>query len=248
MRNELLAALPAADMQRWMPHLQYVDLRSGQVLYEAASRPEFVYFPLSAVVSLMSLTRDGASAELAVVGQEGMAGIAVLMGGGVMFSQAVVQAAGAAYRLPAPMLQAELKRPGPGLNMLLRYMQAVMAHVAQSALCNRYHSIDQQLCRRLLLGLDRSQSNDLAMTQEGAAYLLGVRREGVTAAALKLQRAGVIDYHRGAICVLDRPALEHRSCECYAKATSEHRRLLPALPARRPVPQRPAHFGLSLAT
>jgi CRP-like cAMP-binding protein len=254
MRNELLAALPASDRQRWLPQLQCVDLRNAQVLYEGGSRPEFVYFPITAVISLMSLTRDGASSELAVVGHEGMAGIAVLMGGGVMFSQAVVQAPGQAYRLRAATLQAEIQRPGPGLNMLLRYMQAVMAHVAQGALCNRYHSIDQQLCRRLLLGLDRSQSNDLEMTQEGAAYLLGVRREGVTAAALKLQRAGVIDYHRGRIRVLDRHGLEHRACECYAKATSEHRRLLPPLLSSRPAPpsnrapQRPSHYGLSLVT
>lgn len=237
MRNELLAALPAADRQRWLPQLQSVDLRSGQVLYDAGSSPTFVYFPSTAVISLMSLTRDGASAELAVVGQEGMAGIAVLMGGGVMFSRAVVQASGQAYRLHAQTLQAELERPGPGLSVLLRYMQALMAHVAQTALCNRYHSIDQQLCRRLLLGLDRSESDELAMTQEGAANLLGVRREGVTAAALKLQQAGVIRYHRGQISVLDRQRLEHRACECYAKATKEHRRLLPPLlPRRQPPP------------
>ena len=153
----------------------------------------------------------------------------------------------------ASALQGQLQRPGPGLNTLLRYMQAVMGHVAQTALCNRYHSIDQQLCRRLLLGLDRTQSNDLDMTQERVANLLGVRREGVTAAALKLQRAGVIDYRRGRICVLDRHGLEHRACECYAKATREHRRLLPTpLPSPPPPPsrspKRPSHVGLSLVT
>ena len=256
LRNELLAALPAAHRQRWSPQLEPVDLSVGQVLYECGSRPAFVYFPSTAVVSLMSLTRDGASTELAVVGQEGLVGIAVLMGGSVVFSQAVVQAAGQAYRLPAPTLQAELQRPGPGLALLLRYMQAVMAHVAQTALCNRYHSIDQQLCRRLLLALDRSEHNDLQMTQEGVANLLGVRREGITAAALKLQQAGAISYHRGRVCVLDRQLLEQRTCECYDKATQEHRRLLPRLkPVLTPPPPQqpqqpmwqPAHAALSLA-
>jgi CRP-like cAMP-binding protein len=261
MHNQLLAAMPGADRPRWQPQLERVSLSAGQVLHEPGSTPAFVYFPSTAVISLMTMTRDGASAELAVVGHEGMVGVAVLMGGSAMFSQAVVQAAGQAYRLSALTLKAELQRPGPGLNTLLRYTQALMAHVAQTALCNRYHSIDQQLCRRLLLGLDRSQTDELAMTQEGVANLLGVRREGVTAAALKLQQAGVIRYRRGQICVLDRARLEQRACECYASAKKEHERLLPRLPlpmlpvmpvlppaSRAPrAPQRPWPGGLSLA-
>jgi CRP-like cAMP-binding protein len=254
LQNQLLAALPAADRHRWWPHLARVALNHGQVLYEPGSSPVFVYFPSTAAISLMSTTRDGASAELAVVGHEGLVGIAVLMGGSVMFSQAVVQAAGQAYRLRAQMLQAELQRPGPTLNLLLRYTQALMVHIAQTALCNRFHSIDQQLCRRLLLGLDRSQSDELAMTQEAAAGLLGVRREGVTAAALKLQRAGVIRYRRGQICVLDRARLEQRACECYASARNEQDRLLPRqqqLPSPSPLPQAPPRSwpdALCLAT
>lgn len=251
-RNQLLAAFPTADRQRWLPHLECVSLSRGQVLYETGSTPAFVYFPSTAAVSLMSLTRDGASAELAVIGHEGMAGIAMLLGGSVMFSQAVVQASGQAYRLRAPVLQAQLQRPGPTLSLLLRYALALMAQVAQSALCNRYHSIDQQLSRRLLLGLDRADSAELAMTQEGVAHLLGVRREGVTAAALKLQQAGVIRYRRGQIFVLDRERLEQRACECYASARKEHERLLPRLQlVPTPVPRAPLRAwpgALSLAT
>jgi CRP-like cAMP-binding protein len=241
-RNRLLGALPDAQRQGWFAQLEPVQLHAGQVLFEAGSTPAFVYFPTTAVVSLMSMTRDGASAELAVVGHEGVVGIALFMGGNAMPNRAVVQASGQALRLRAPALAAGLQRGGPVLAMLLRYTQALIAHVAQTALCNRFHSIDQQLCRRLLLGLDRSDSHELAMTQEGVAGLLGVRREGVTAAALKLQHAGAIRYQRGHIRVLDRAQLEHGACECYASARNEYERLLPRplpqpLPPRAPAPQ-----------
>lgn len=225
-RNQLLDALPADERQRWWPHLQPVQLHAGQVLCEAGDRPRFVHFPTTAVVSLMSMTRDGGSAELALVGHDGVVGIAVFMGGDAMPSQAVVRSAGQAYRVPTAALKSLLADAGPSLGMLLRYTQALIAHVAQTALCNRYHSIDQQLSRRLLLGLDRAASDALDMTQEEAAGLLGVRREGVTAAALSLQRAGVIRYHRGRIQVLDRARLEQRACECYGAANREHARLL----------------------
>ena len=234
--NHLLAALPHADRRRWAPHLEAVTLHAGQVLHQPGSAPAFVYFPTSAVISLMSTTLDGASTELAIVGPEGMAGIAVLMGGSTMFSQAVVQAAGQALRLPSHALRGELRPSGAVLAMLLRYTQAVMVHLAQTALCNRYHSIDQQLSKRLLQALDRSSSAELAMTQESAANLLGVRREGITAAASRLQHAGIIRYHRGQIAVLDRARLEQSACECYASARNEHQRLLPALGLPPPLP------------
>ena len=236
--NQLLGSMPVSELQRWLPHLEPVCLHAGQVLVESGSMPAFVHFPTTAVVSLMSMTRDGASAELAVVGREGVVGIALFMGGNAMPSQALVQVSGRAFRLRAQALQSELQCAGPLLGMLLRYTQAMIAHVAQTALCNRYHSIDQQLCRRLLLGLDRSATDELAMTQEGAAGLLGVRREGVTAAALKLQHAGVIRYRRGHICVLDRARLEQRACECYAAAKKEYERLLPMPTAPRSMPLR----------
>ncbi len=226
-QNQLLAALPEAERKRWQAQLEPVTLEAGQVLCESGSTPAHAYFPTTAIVSLMYLTQEGASAELAVVGNDGVVGIALFMGGNATASRAVVQSAGQAYRLPAHAARRETGRVGPALGMLLRYIQAMIAQVAQTALCNRYHSIDQQLCRRLLLGLDRSPSDELRMTQEGAAHLLGVRREGVTAAARKLQDAGVIRYSRGHIAVLDRPQLERRTCECYAVAKKEYDRLLP---------------------
>jgi len=258
-QNHLLAALPQADYQRWAPHLESVELRAGQALYDAGSTATYVYFPSTAVISLVSMTLDGASVELAVVGAEGMAGVAVWMGSSTMFGQAVVQSAGHAYRLRAPTLRGELQPSGAVLALLLQYTQALMAHVAQTALCNRFHTIDQQLSKRLLLALDRSSADDLSMTQEGVANLLGVRREGVTAAALKLQHAGVIRYQRGHIVVLDRDRLEKCACECYACAKKEHQRLLPSMPTAdarsrvrlpqlRPVlPRRPWQVGFSLA-
>ena len=199
----------------------------GQVLSESGCTPAYAYFPTTAVVSLMYLTQDGASAETAVVGNDGMVGIALFMGGNATPSRAVVQVAGHAYRLPACAMRGEIDRSSLVLHMLLRYVQALIAQTAQTAVCNRHHSIEQQFCRRLLLGLDRSPSDELMMTHERAASLLGVRREGVTAAAQKLQRSGVIRYNRGRIAVLDRTRLEQGSCECYAAAKREHDRLLP---------------------
>ena len=226
-RNQLLAALSDADRERWRSRLEPVDLRFGQVLCESGSAPAHVYFPTTAVVSLLYRTQDGASTEIAVVGNDGVVGISLFMGGNATPSEAVVQSAGLGYRLSAQAVDDEVRRAGPVLGTLLRYTQAMIAQVAQTAMCNRYHSIDQQLARRLLVGLDRSPSDDLAMTQEGVANLLGVRREGVTAAALKLQQAGVIRYRRGHIAVLDRRLLEQRTCECYAVAKREYERLLP---------------------
>lgn len=227
-RNSLLAALPDAEFDRLQPALEPVDLRMSQVLCESGCTLAYVYFPTTAVVSLMVLTQDGASAETAVVGNDGMVGIALFMGGNATLSRAVVQVAGQAYRLPAHAVKGEVQRGGLVLHMLLRYVQALIAQTAQTAACNRHHSIDQQFCRRLLLGLDRSPSDELMMTHERAANLLGVRREGVTAAAQKLRRSGVIRYNRGHIAVLDRKRLEQSSCECYAAAKREHDRLLPA--------------------
>ena len=226
-QNQLLAALPAAEWNRWQPDLEPVDMRRGQVLSESGRTPAYVYFPTTAIVSLLYMTQDGASSEIAVVGNDGVVGISVFMGGNATPNRAVVQSAGQGYRLLAQVVKDEFDRGGPVLTMLLRYTQAMIAHVAQTALCNRYHSIDQQLCRRLLLGLDRLPSDELMMTQELLANLLGVRREGVTAAALKLQQAGVIRYTHGHIDVLDRPRLEQLTCECYTAARKEHRRLLP---------------------
>jgi CRP-like cAMP-binding protein len=225
--NHLLAALPAAEWDRWQPYLERVDLRFGEVLSAAGSTPAHVVFPTTAIVSLLCTTRDGSSAEIAVVGNDGVVGISLFMGGHATPNQAVVQSAGEGYRLLAQEARNEFNRAGPVLSMLLRYTQSVIAQVAQTAACNRYHSIDQQLCRRLLLGLDRSPSDELVMTQELVANLLGVRREGVTAAALKLQQAGVIRYSRGHIAVLDRQRLEQRTCECYSVAKKEYQRLLP---------------------
>ncbi|MEO8855903.1 MAG: Crp/Fnr family transcriptional regulator [Burkholderiaceae bacterium] len=225
--NQLLAILPDSEWQRWQGEFELVELVSGQVLTDSGRSSAFVYFPVTAIVSLLCMTQEGGSAEVAVVGNDGVVGVSVFMGGSAMPSQAVVQSAGQAFRLRAQLIKDEVERSGPMLKILLRYAQAMLAQVAQTAVCNRYHSIDQQLCRRLLLGLDRLPSDTLLMTQEVLANLLGVRREGVTAAALKLQVAGVIRYSRGHIEVLDRPRLEHRACECYGVAKKEYFRLLP---------------------
>jgi len=226
-QNQLLAALTDVQRDRWQRQLEPVDLVAGQVLCESGSTPTHVVFPTTAIVSLLYMTRDGASAEFAVVGNDGVVGISLIMGGNATPSRAVVQSAGQGYRLCAHIVKAEVRRAGPVLSVLLRYTQALIAQVAQTALCNRFHTIDQQLSRRLLLGLDRCASDDLAMTHELVANLLGVRREGVTGAALRLQQAGVIRYSRGHIAVLDRLRLEQRSCECYAVARKEYERLLP---------------------
>ena len=221
-QNRLLAELPEAEWQRWQAQLEAVDLRLGQVLCGSGSEPEYAYFPASAIVSLVYMTQDGASNEIAVVGNEGVVGISLFMGGIATPSEAVVQSAGLAYRLRAQIVTKEALRAGPVLSVLLRYTESLIAQVAQTAACNRYHSVDQLLCRRLLMGLDRAPSGDIVMTQELASSLLGVRREGVTAAASRLQQAGVIRYSRGRIAVLDRERLEQLTCEFHAGAKKEH--------------------------
>ncbi len=225
--NQLLAVLPEFEWQRWQPEIELVELSSGQVLGESGQPLAYAYFPTTAVVSLLYLTATGDSVETAVVGNDGMVGISLFMGGDTTPSRAVVHGAGQAYRLHANALRAEAARAGPALVILLRYAQSLIAQFSQTAACNRYHSIDQRFARRLLVGLDRQQGDSMQMTQELLAGLLGVRREGVTAAALKLQLEGVIRYSRGHIDVLDRSRLALRSCECYAVAGRAYRRLLP---------------------
>ena len=226
--NQLLASLPDAEWLRWKPQLERVKLELGQVLYEAGGLQSHVYFPTSAIVSLLYVLENGASAEIAVVGREGLVGVSLFMGGQSTTTRAVVQSAGEGYRLRASGMQTEFNRAGPVLHLLLRYTQALITQMSQTAVCNRHHSLDQQLCRWLLLSLDRLDGNDLVMTQELISNMLGVRREGVTEAALSLQRAGLIDYARGRIKVLNRAGLEQRSCECYAVVKAEYDRLLPA--------------------
>lgn len=226
-QNHLLAALPDDDLQRWLPQLQEVDLALGQVLYESGGSLSHVYFPTNAIVSLLYVMESGASAEIAVVGNEGLVGISLFMGGGTTPSRGVVQSAGRGYRLEAAALTKEFNRAGPVMHLLLRYTQALITQMAQTAVCNRHHTLDQQLCRWLLLSLDRLSTHELVMTQELIANMLGVRREGVTEAALKLQHAALIRYARGHITVLDRSGLERRTCECYAVVKKEYDRLLP---------------------
>jgi CRP-like cAMP-binding protein len=226
--NQLLAALPSAEWQRWMPQLEPVSLPLGKVLYESGSRLTHVYFPTTSIVSLLYVMEDGASAEIAVVGHEGIVGISLFMGGESTPSRAVVQSAGQGFRLRASAIQEEFSRVGSVMHLLLRYTQALITQMAQTAVCNRHHSLDQQLCRWLLLSLDRLSSPELVMTQELIANMLGVRREGVTGAAGHLQEAGLIQYRRGHIKVLDRKKLEGRVCECYAVVKKEYERLLPA--------------------
>lgn len=227
-QNRLLAQLPAAEWARWLPELEPVDLPLGLVLYESGSTLAHVYFPTTGIVSLLYVMEDGASAEIAVVGHEGLVGISLFMGGESTPSRAVVQSAGRGFRLKAQLMMKEFNRAGPALHLLLRYTQALITQMTQTAVCNRHHSLDQQLCRWLLLSLDRLPSNELAMTQELIANMLGVRREGVTLAAGLLQEAGLIRYQRGHITVLDRGGLEQRSCECYEVVKTEYDRLLPA--------------------
>ena len=230
--NHLLESLPDTEWQRWKPVLEHVEMPLGEVLYESGSQLSHVYFPTTAIVSLLYVMENGASAEIAVVGNEGIVGVSLFMGGETTPSRAVVQSAGQGFRLSAERLKAEFNLAGPVLHLLLRYTQALLTQMAQTAVCNRHHSLDQQLCRWLLLSLDRLSGNELVMTQELIANMLGVRREGVTEGALKLQRAGLIRYSRGHITVLDRPGLEKRSCECYAVVKKEYDRLLPAAIAR----------------
>jgi CRP-like cAMP-binding protein len=230
--NYLLAVLDEAEWARVAPHLVPVDLSLGHVIYEAGDRLDHVYFPSTSIVSLLYVLESGASAEIAIVGNEGIIGIALFMGGETMPNRAVVQSAGRAYRLDAGVLKEEFRRAGAVQRLLLRYTQALITQMAQTAVCNRHHSmIDQQLCRWLLLSLDRLPSNELAMTQELIANMLGVRRAGVTEAALKLQDAGLINYSYGRIEILDRPGLERRVCECYRVVKRECDRLLPDLKA-----------------
>ena len=225
--NRLLAALPAAEWQRWLPELEAVDLPLGGVLYESGVSLSHVYFPTTAIVSLLYVMENGASAEIGVVGFEGIVGVSLFMGGESTTSRAVVQSGGQGWRMRSSVLKDEFNRSSPVLHLLLRYTQALITQMAQTAVCNRHHTLDQQLCRWLLLSLDRLDGMALTMTQELIANMLGVRREGVTEAALKLQGAGLIRYARGRIIVLDRPGLEARSCECYAVVKREYERLLP---------------------
>ena len=228
--NHLLAALPRSDFERLKPHLKAVSLSLGEALYESGTMLRRVYFPVNSVVSLLYVLEDGSSAEIAVVGNDGVVGISLFMGGETTPSRAVVQSAGPAYCLESKLLKAEFVRGGAMQHLLLRYTQALLTQMAQPAVCNRHHSLDQQLCRWLLLSLDRLPSNELIMTQALIANMLGVRREGVTEAARKLQEVGLIRYSRGHIVVLDRPGIEARTCECYAVVKREADRLLPDRP------------------
>jgi CRP-like cAMP-binding protein len=223
--NHILDALPAEERERLFPHLTLVEMPLGMVLYEAGEALRHIYFPTDSIVSLLYVMKDGASAEIAVVGNEGAIGVSLFMGGETTPSRGIVQSAGSAYRLSGRRLKQEFERHGQLLHVLLRYTQSLITQMAQTAVCNRHHSIDQQLCRWLLLSLDRLPSNRLNMTQELIANMLGVRREGVTGAAGKLQDLGVIHYSRGRITVLDRPKLEQLSCECYAVVKQETDRL-----------------------
>jgi CRP-like cAMP-binding protein len=226
-KNQLLAALPEAELHRWLPHLEYVDMRLGEVLYEAGGTLSHVYFPTTAIVSLLYVMKNGESAEIAVVGNDGVIGISLFMGGDSTPSRALIQSAGGAYRLSAQLMKEEFARGGPVLHLLLRYTQALITQMVQTAACNRHHSLDQQLCRWLLLSLDRLQGTDMMMTQDLIANMLGVPRDGATEGALKLQTAGLINYAEGRIRVLDRGGLEKRTCECYAVVKNEYDRLLP---------------------
>jgi CRP-like cAMP-binding protein len=229
-QNHLLAALSDTERERIFPNLQLVPMPLGKVLYESGDTLRHVYFPTDSIVSLLYVMEDGSSAEISVVGNEGLVGIALFMGGETTPSRAIVQSAGHAYRLIGQRLKDEFYRSGDMQLLLLRYTQALITQMAQTAVCNRHHSVDQQLCRWLLLSLDRLVSNRLTMTQELIANMLGVRREGVTEAAGKLQKAGVISYSRGEITVLDRLKLEAMCCECYAVVKRESDRLLPRPP------------------
>lgn len=225
--NQLLAALPDAEWQRWQPHIAVVDLKLGQVLYESGGTMQHVFFPVNAIVSLLYVLENGSSTEIAVVGNEGMVGVSLFMGGETTPSRAVVQIAGKCVRLSAYHLKKEFENSLPVMHLLLRYTQALITQMTQTAVCNRHHSVDQQLCRWLLLSIDRLQGSHLVMTQKLIANMLGVRRVGVTEAAGHLQKSGLISYSRGKIEVLDRPGLELRSCECYAVVKKEYDRLLP---------------------
>jgi CRP-like cAMP-binding protein len=232
-QNNLLTALPLQERDRLEPYLKLVPMQLGRVVYEAGGPQRYVYFPTDCIVSLLYVMKDGASAEISIVGNDGMVGVALFMGGETTPSRAVVQSAGSAYRLLGRRLKEEFYRHGKTQLLLLRYTQALLTQMAQTAVCNRHHGVEQQLCRWLLLSLDRLPSNQLNMTQELIANMLGVRREGVAAAAARLQRIGAIRYSRGRLMVLDRPMLEELCCECYAVVKQETDRLLPRLDAPR---------------
>jgi CRP-like cAMP-binding protein len=223
--------LPDADWERWRPHLEPMILPLGKVLHESGGRMNYVYFPTTSIISLVYVLENGTSAEIAVIGYEGLLGVSLFMGGETTPSRAIVQIAGQAFRLRANLMLEEFNRAGPVMHLLLRYTQARITQMSQTVVCNRHHSVDQQLCRWLLLSLDRLKSQELVMTQELIANMLGVRREGVTEAAGKLQTAGLIRYRRGRITVLDRAGLEQRVCECYSVVKKEYDRLLPATKA-----------------
>lgn len=230
-QNHLLDALLQSEYEHLFPHLEYVELKFGDILYESGERLNYVYFPLDCIISMLYVLENGASAEIAVIGNEGIVGISVFMGGETATSRAVVQSDGYGYRIKAQLLKNEFNRAGPVMRLLLRYTQALIAQMTQTAVCNRHHSIDQQLCRWLLLSFDRLNSNEIMITQSIIANMLGVRREGVAEAAAKLQRAGVIQYSRGHIQVLDRHGLESRVCECYYVVKTEFERLVPSFQA-----------------
>ena len=229
-QNHLLAALSASELKRIRRHLELVEMPLGDVVYESGRHIDHVYFPTECIVSLLYVLENGASAEIAVVGNEGVVGVSLFMGGETTPSRAVVQSAGSAYRMQGAVMKQEFTRGGSMQHLMLRYTQALITQMAQTAVCNRHHSVDQQLCRWLLLSIDRLPLPELTMTQELIANMLGVRREGVTEAAGKLQNAGVISYRRGHIKVLDRPKLEGMSCECYEVVRRESARLLPYVP------------------
>jgi len=228
--NRLLAALPEAEFQALAPALEPLALAPGMALYESGEAQPYLYFPASGIVSLLYLLEDGSTTEIALTGREGVVGISLFMGGGVTPSRAVVQIAGHAWRLRAAAMRQSLDRGGSLQPLLLRFTQALITQMTQTGVCNRHHSVDQQVCRWLLLALDRLDAAEIAMTQERIAHLLGVRREGVTEAAGRLQEAGAIEYSRGRIRVLERAGLEQRACECYAAVRTEYERLLPAPP------------------
>ena len=224
--NQLIAALPETELARWLPYLEPADMPLGAVIYESGCEMTHMYFPTTSIVSLLYVLKSGASAEIAVIGHDGVIGMPLIMGGRSTLSRALVQSAGEGFRLAANLMLQEFERSGLVMRLLLRYTQSLITQMAQTAACNRHHSLDQQMCRWLLLSLDRLDSNELVMTQELIANMLGVRREGVTEAAGRLHKAGIIDYHRGCIIVLDRDRLEKRTCECYAVVRKECERLL----------------------
>jgi len=238
-QNHLLAALPTAEFERLAPHLEAVEMRLGDVLYESGGRLQYVYFPTTAILSLHYVMENGASSEIAGVGNEGVLGISLFMGGNTTPSRAVVQTGGQGYRLKAQQMLQEFRLAGAMQQLLLRYTQALITQMSQTAACNRHHSLLQQLCRWLLLTLDRMPTNELIMTQELVASMLGVRREGVTEAAGQLQQAGVIRYRRGHITVIDRKGLESKVCECYQVVKQEFARLLPDALQRQDLPRQP---------